>query len=252
MRSVVVKHALGARAAALLHPDEACDRIEQEVPEALADRGSVQPLRFDGPVVERVREMAEMPELRRLLGRETQPGPEVSGRQAIERFLDHAAVHYYHPVGSCKMGPASDPDSPQALSSACHGVISSCPEPWSRERAEVVISWSDRSPSRRGFSEPHAADQRIRAARRSPWPPPSATRPCASATRNPQTGERLATDGPDRSGYADRPPTRLPCPADPAPPPGSAPPGVMTRQDNSCGRPGPCRLMTRHGRLRHH
>ena len=51
MRSVVVKRALGARAAALLHPDEACDRIEQEVPKALADRGSVRPLRFDGPVV---------------------------------------------------------------------------------------------------------------------------------------------------------------------------------------------------------
>jgi D-amino peptidase len=51
MRSVVVKHALGARAATLLHPDEACDRIEQAIPEALADRGSVRPLRFDGPVV---------------------------------------------------------------------------------------------------------------------------------------------------------------------------------------------------------
>lgn len=51
MRSVVVKRALGARAAALLHPDEACDRIEREVAKALADRGLVQPLRFDGPVV---------------------------------------------------------------------------------------------------------------------------------------------------------------------------------------------------------
>jgi D-amino peptidase len=51
MRSVVVKRALGARAAALLHPEEACGRIEQEVPKALADRGSVRPLRFDGPVV---------------------------------------------------------------------------------------------------------------------------------------------------------------------------------------------------------
>jgi choline dehydrogenase len=61
--------------------------------------------------VERVREVAEAPELRRLLGRETRPGPDVSGRQAIERFVDHAAVHYYHPAGSCKMGPASDPDS---------------------------------------------------------------------------------------------------------------------------------------------
>jgi hypothetical protein len=38
MRAVVVKQALGARAAALLHPEEACDRIEQEVPKALAVR----------------------------------------------------------------------------------------------------------------------------------------------------------------------------------------------------------------------
>ena len=51
MRSVVVKRALGARAAALLHPDEACDRIEQEVPKARADRGSIQSLHLDGPVV---------------------------------------------------------------------------------------------------------------------------------------------------------------------------------------------------------
>jgi D-amino peptidase len=51
MHSVVVKRALGARAASLLHPDEACERIEQEVPKALADRENVRPLRFDGPVV---------------------------------------------------------------------------------------------------------------------------------------------------------------------------------------------------------
>jgi D-amino peptidase len=51
MHSVVVKRALGTRAAALLHPDEACDRIEREVPKALADREAVRPLRFDGPVV---------------------------------------------------------------------------------------------------------------------------------------------------------------------------------------------------------
>src|SRR5580693_9160655 len=41
----------GIYAAALLHPDEACDRIEQEVPKALADRAAIQPLRFDGPVL---------------------------------------------------------------------------------------------------------------------------------------------------------------------------------------------------------
>lgn len=50
IRCVVVKHALGTRAAALLHPDEACDRIEREVPTALAGREDVRPLHFDGPV----------------------------------------------------------------------------------------------------------------------------------------------------------------------------------------------------------
>lgn len=72
--------------------------------------------------VERVREVAGEPELRRLLGRETRPGPGVSGRQAIERFLDHAAVHYYHPAGSCKMGPASDPDSVADSEGRVHGI----------------------------------------------------------------------------------------------------------------------------------
>jgi choline dehydrogenase len=72
--------------------------------------------------VERVREAAQGPELRRLLGRERRPGPDVSGRQAIERFLDHAAVHYYHPAGSCKMGPASDPDSVVDSEGRVHGI----------------------------------------------------------------------------------------------------------------------------------
>jgi D-amino peptidase len=50
MHAVVVKRALGGRAAALLHPDEACERIEQAVPSALADRASVRAPHFDGPV----------------------------------------------------------------------------------------------------------------------------------------------------------------------------------------------------------
>jgi len=72
--------------------------------------------------VERVREVAQVPELRRLLGRETRPGPDVSGRAAIERFLDHAAVHYYHPAGSCKMGPPTDPDSVVDSEGRVHGI----------------------------------------------------------------------------------------------------------------------------------
>lgn len=72
--------------------------------------------------VERVRDVAAVPELRRLLGRETRPGPEVSGRRAIESFLDHAAVHYYHPAGSCKMGPASDPGAVVGGEGQVHGI----------------------------------------------------------------------------------------------------------------------------------
>ena len=72
--------------------------------------------------VERVREVAGTPELSRLLGRETRPGPAVSGGQAIERFIDHAAVHYYHPAGTCKMGPANDPHAVVDANGRVHGL----------------------------------------------------------------------------------------------------------------------------------
>jgi choline dehydrogenase len=72
--------------------------------------------------VERVREVAEAPELRRLLGREALPGPDVTGRKPIERYIDQAAVHYYHPAGSCKMGLAGDPDSVIDSDGQVHGV----------------------------------------------------------------------------------------------------------------------------------
>lgn len=50
MKAVVVKQALGHRAAAMLHPSEVCGRIEAAVPDALASRADVRPLRFEGPV----------------------------------------------------------------------------------------------------------------------------------------------------------------------------------------------------------
>ncbi|QUQ63168.1 M55 family metallopeptidase [Kutzneria sp. CA-103260] len=50
MRCVVVKRALGARAARMIHPEEACRRIELEVPLALADRAAVRARRFEGLV----------------------------------------------------------------------------------------------------------------------------------------------------------------------------------------------------------
>jgi D-amino peptidase len=50
MHTVAVKRALGSRAAASLHPDDACELIERAVPSALAGREAIRPLRFDGPV----------------------------------------------------------------------------------------------------------------------------------------------------------------------------------------------------------
>jgi D-amino peptidase len=50
MHTVVVKRALGNRAAASLHPDDACGLIEQGVRSALADRENIRSLHFDGPV----------------------------------------------------------------------------------------------------------------------------------------------------------------------------------------------------------
>lgn len=72
--------------------------------------------------VERIREIAAAPELCRLLGRETRPGPAVVGRPEIERFIDHESVDYYHPVGTCKMGPASDPAAVVAADGSVHGI----------------------------------------------------------------------------------------------------------------------------------
>jgi len=79
MHAVVVKRALGGRAAASLHPDEACDRIEREVPLALADASSVQAPHFDGPVDLEVDVLFPAMTERALLI----PGAELSGARTV-------------------------------------------------------------------------------------------------------------------------------------------------------------------------
>lgn len=82
MHAVVVKRALGGTAAASLHPDEACERIEQAVPRALAERETVRPLRFDGAVDLEVDVLApRMTERAQLI-----PGMELKGGQTL-RYL---------------------------------------------------------------------------------------------------------------------------------------------------------------------
>jgi choline dehydrogenase len=72
--------------------------------------------------VELAREIAGRPGLRDLLGRETAPGGAVASAGAIERFVDRNGVHYYHPVGTCKMGPESDPEAVVNARGRIHGI----------------------------------------------------------------------------------------------------------------------------------
>ncbi len=55
------------------------------------------------------REMAAQPGLSDLLGEEVAPGSSLRNDAELERWIDGAIEHYYHPVGTCAMG--TDPDA---------------------------------------------------------------------------------------------------------------------------------------------
>lgn len=71
----------------------------------------------------RLRELAAQPALRALLGAETAPGPAGITDPAALRghLLDHID-NYWHPVGTCAMGPASEPTAVVDGAGAVHGV----------------------------------------------------------------------------------------------------------------------------------
>jgi len=54
------------------------------------------------------RKIAAKPALSRLVGNEISPGSGVATRSEIEAFVRANCLHYCHPVGTCRMGPASD------------------------------------------------------------------------------------------------------------------------------------------------
>jgi choline dehydrogenase len=66
-----------------------------------------------------LREIAAQPRLRRLLGRELVPGPDVTDIGAYARA--HVDC-YWHPVGTCRMGPAGDPGAVVDARGQVHGV----------------------------------------------------------------------------------------------------------------------------------
>jgi choline dehydrogenase len=54
------------------------------------------------------RRLARQAPLADLLGEERLPGPVAGGREALAALCRRYCQHYAHPVGTCRMGPASD------------------------------------------------------------------------------------------------------------------------------------------------
>lgn len=72
-------------------------------------------------VVERIRTIARQPSLSPLLGDEIFPGPNVT-ETALADCIASTVVHYYHPAGSCKMGPRADPSAVVDQDGLVHGL----------------------------------------------------------------------------------------------------------------------------------
>ena len=68
------------------------------------------------------REAAAQRPLAELLGRELRPGADNDGADGLRAAAKQSAVHYFHPAGSCKMGPADDPLSVVGADAAVHGI----------------------------------------------------------------------------------------------------------------------------------
>ncbi len=74
----------------------------------------------DGVVL--AREIAAKPILSRLMGREMSPGNAIAARTEIEAFVRANCLHYFNPVGTCRMGPASDPSAVVDSRGRIHGL----------------------------------------------------------------------------------------------------------------------------------
>ena len=72
--------------------------------------------------VVKIRETAAEPRLAELLGDETNPGPAVDGVEALTEEVERSVVHYWHPAGSCKLGPDSDPEAVVDAELRVHGL----------------------------------------------------------------------------------------------------------------------------------
>ena len=88
-------------------------------PEFLEDRRDVTTLMH---ALCEARRIASIPALARLSGTELLPGAAIDDDAALENFIRERVATTYHPVGTCKMGPASDPLAVVDAHLSVHGL----------------------------------------------------------------------------------------------------------------------------------
>jgi choline dehydrogenase len=72
--------------------------------------------------IEIARSIAAQPALSRLVARELSPGPDLRDRTALREHVRTNNSHDYHPVGTCRMGPGSDPAAVVDARGRVHGL----------------------------------------------------------------------------------------------------------------------------------
>jgi choline dehydrogenase len=72
--------------------------------------------------IELARNLAAQSPLARWLERETATGAQLTDRRALAEYVRANSTHDYHPVGTCKMGPPSDPLAVVNASGQVHGL----------------------------------------------------------------------------------------------------------------------------------
>ena len=68
------------------------------------------------------RELAQLPRLAPYVAREIGPGATVTTAKELETYVQKTAVTAHHPCGTCRMGPASDPNAVVDPELRVHGI----------------------------------------------------------------------------------------------------------------------------------